>query len=76
MPKYYHNSRPNIHRNAENFHRQHVVRSDTFKGGWAGVYDVDKHGTATLWSRRTRYEPLSVVRARVNASLGGRRKAA
>lgn len=57
-------------------HRQHVVRADTSRGGWAQVYDVDEHGTATLWSRRTRYEPLSVVRARVNASLGFRRKVA
>jgi hypothetical protein len=57
-------------------HRQHVVRSDTFKGGWAGVYEVDEHGNATLWSRRTRYEPLSVVRARVNDLLGVRKAAA
>lgn len=56
--------------------RQHVVRSDTSRGGWAQVFDVDEHGTATLWSRRTRYEPLSVVRARVNVSLGRRREAA
>jgi hypothetical protein len=56
--------------------RQHVVRADTSRGGWAQVFDVDEHGTATLWSRRTRYEPLSVVRARVNDLLGVRKAAA
>jgi hypothetical protein len=56
--------------------RQHVVRSDTFKGGWAGIYVVDADGTARLWERSIRYEPLAVVRARVHASLGGGRKVA
>ena len=56
--------------------RQCVVRADTSRGGWAQVFDVDEHGTATLWSRWPRYEPLSIVRARIHASLGGGRKVA
>lgn len=55
---------------AGNFHSQHLVRARTGSGEWAGVYVVDEEGTARLWSRQTRWEPLKAVRARVSASLG------
>lgn len=57
-------------------HRQHVVRSDTFRGGWAGIYIVDSEGNAHLWERKSRYEPRALARSRAFAALGVRREAA
>lgn len=47
-----------------------VVRSDTFKGSWQGLYKVSSDGSCRLWQRTVRWEPRAAIRARVSASLG------
>ena len=68
MPRY-HNSHPaGSPRETENFH---IVRSDTFKGSWRGVYKVSPDGSCHLLGRTVKWEPLALVRSRALARLGG-----
>lgn len=76
MKGFYTQAESQIKGGVGDFQQPHLVRARTGSGEWAGVYVVDSDGTARLWSRQTRWEPLKAIRARVSERLGIKKEVA
>lgn len=53
-----------------------TVRSNTSSGTFGSVYVVEPDGSARLWERCTRWEPLGLIRSRARAALSVKKEAA
>lgn len=74
MTTRYHESRPVNSRKAQS--APITVRSNTSSGTFGSVYVVEPDGSARLWERCTRWEPLGLIRSRARAALGVKKEAA